>query len=142
MKLIESTQRNVAFVFCGSPLTIDKRASWGENDDNFQKAPNGAFLKMKSETEVSHLVQPNADKTAPVGWVPGDNLGQFHKAPIWVDEEILQPGTTKELSTIDGDIKYEVTAPSMVCYNDLNGKPNLNDAWVQSVEQIEKNYVL
>lgn len=141
-KKIDSTQRNVRFVFCPSPVTIDKRGEWGDNAENMQKAPNGAFLKFSSATEVSHLVQPNEDKTAPVGWVVGDEPGMFHKAPIWVDEDVLQPGTTKELTTLDGDIEYDVTEPAMVCYNDLNGEPNTNDAWVQTVAQIKKNYVL
>lgn len=142
MKQIESTQRNVRFVFCPNPVTIDKRDEWGDNPENMQQAPNGAFLKFSSDTEVSHLVQPNDDRSAPVGWVVGDEPGAFHKAPIWVDEKVLQPGTTKELATLDGDIKYEVTEPSMVCYNDNGGEPNLNDGWVQTVAQIEKNYIL
>jgi hypothetical protein len=142
MKKIDSNQRNVRFVFCPSPITIDKRSEWGNNDENFQKAPNGAFLKYSSDTEVSHLVQPNNDRTAPVGWIVGDEPGLFHKSPIWVDENILQPGTTKELSLLDGDFVYEVVEPSMVCYNDLDGQPNLNDGWVQKVSQISKNYAL
>jgi len=110
-------------------------------EENLQKAPNGAFLKFSSDTEVSHLVQPNDDKTAPVGWVVGDKAGLFHKAPIWIGE-VLEVGTTKELSTLDGDIKYDITEPSMVCYNDRNGEPDLSDAWVQSIAQIKKNYII
>lgn len=141
MKKIDSHQRNIRFIFCGSPVTIDKRAAWGNNADNLQQGPNGAFLKMKNETEVSHLVQPNADKTAPVGWIQGDGPGLFHKEPIWVDEEVLQPGTVKPIMTLDGPIEYEVKTLSQVCYNDKGNLPNQEDSWVQSVEDIKKNYV-
>ncbi len=141
MKLIQSNQKNVAFVFCSSPITIDKSDSWGAG--NLQQAPNGAYLKMSSATEISHLVQPNADMTAPIGWVPGSAPGLFNKAPIWVDDQhVLQPGDRKELMTADGPIDYEVREPSMVCYNDQNGAPNLDDAWVQKLSDIKKNYVL
>lgn len=67
MILVKSRQRDVKFLWCGSPITIDKRNEWGTNGDNLQIALNGAFLKLKSDTEISHLVQPNEDKTAPVG---------------------------------------------------------------------------
>lgn len=142
MRQIQSTQRNVQFVFCESPVTIDKRASWGDNPENLQKGPNGAFLKMSSGTEVSHLVQPNENGNAPVGWILGDGPGLFHKSPIWIEDEVLQAGTTKELSTLDGDIKYEVTESSVVCYNEVDGEANLDDAWVQTIAEIEKNYIL
>jgi hypothetical protein len=142
MRKVESKQRSVLFVWCPSPVTIDKRAEWGkENADNLQRAPNGAFLKMSSPTEVSHLVQPNADKTAPVGWVPSDGPGLFNKAPIWVDQ-ILRPGDFKHLRTLDGDIEYEIKEPSMVTYNDRDGKANLEDGWVQTVANLQKNYFI
>lgn len=43
-----SKQRNVRFIFCEDPITIDKRSSWGENSDNLQHGPNGAFLKNRT----------------------------------------------------------------------------------------------
>jgi len=142
MKKIESKQRDVPFVFCNSPITIDKSASWGTSGDSFQVAPNGAFLKMSSATVVSHLVQPNADKTAPLGWVPGSGAGLFDKAPIWIEEEIRQAGTTINVRSADNaaGMPYTVNEPSVVCYNDVDGKPNMEDGWVQTLVNIQKNY--
>ncbi len=133
-----SKQRGVPFVFCADPVTIDKRKSWGENADNLQYAPNGAFLKMKSSTEVSHLVQPNDDKTAPVGWMPS-GVGFFDKLPIHILRRV-EVGETIELQTLDGKITYEVKEPSAVVCNDKNGQPNEADSWVQKWVDIEKNY--
>lgn len=141
MRKLRSKQRDVQFLFCKSPVTIDKRSEWGDSADNLQQAPNGAFLKTSSPTEVSHLVQPNADKTAPIGWMPGSEPGLFDKLPIWVDDEnVLQTGAVKKLTTADGEIEYTAKESSMVCYNDLNGAPNEADVWVQTVAAIKKNY--
>lgn len=134
-----SKQRNVSFVFCADPLTIDKRSSWGENSENFQKAPNGCFLKMKSSTEISHLVQPNDDKTAPVGWVPASEEGLYDKQPIHILRKV-NPGEFVTLTTLDGEIVYEVKEPSAVVCNDNAGEPNEEDSWVQKWSDIEKNY--
>jgi hypothetical protein len=82
MKLVSSRQKNVTFIKCFDPLTIDKSKSWGPN--NFQAAPKGAFLKMKNDSTVSHLVQPNADFSAPIGWVYTGNGNLYDKAPIFV----------------------------------------------------------
>lgn len=140
MRLIQSKQRNVLFVFCASAITIDKRSEWGPDPSNLQTAPNGAFLKMNSPTEVSHLVQPNDDKTAPIGWVPGDGPGLFSKSAIWVEDEVLQSGTTKQMKTLDGELNYEVKEPAVVCYNGDENGPNLADGWVQTVKNLKKNY--
>jgi hypothetical protein len=142
MRRIVSKQQNVAFIFCASPVIIDKRAEWGADPSNLQTAPDGAFLKMSSPTAVSHLVQPNTDKTAPIGWILGDGPGLFSKAPIWVDEEVLQPGSTKSMTTRDGNLNYDVTAPSMVCYNGDENGPDLTDGWVQKLTDLAKNYEL
>jgi hypothetical protein len=142
MKKIQSTQRNVSFVFCPSPVTIDKRGEWGDNADNLQHGAGGAFLKMKDQTTVSHLVQPNEDKTAPIGWVVGSGPGLFDKTPIWIEEEVLPVGSTKVLQTLDGVMSYEVKKPSVVCYNDLDGKPNQKDSWAQTLDNLRSNYIL
>ncbi len=143
MRKLLSKQIGVHFLFCASPVTIDKRAEWGDSADNLQQAPNGAFLKTSSPTEISHLVQPNADKTAPIGWMPGSAPGLFNKLPIWVDDEyLLQVGEVKKLATADGEIEYTAKELSMVCYNDLNGTPNEADAWVQTVAAVKQNYEL
>jgi hypothetical protein len=142
MKKVVSTQRDVSFVFCPSPVTIDKRAEWGNSADNQQQGLNGAFLKMKDAYTVSHLVQPNDEKTAPVGWIEGKERGLYDKAPIWIDENILEVGETKAVVGFDGPITYSIKEPSMTCYNDVGGKPNLNDGWVQTLANLKKNYVL
>jgi hypothetical protein len=140
MRLIQSKQRDVAFVFCSAPIIIDKRAEWGPDPSNLQNAQNGAFLKMSSPVEVSHLVQPNETKTAPVGWVPGSAPGLFSKSPIWVEDEILEPGMVKNMKTLDGELNYEVKEPAVVCYNGTEDGPNLVDGWVQTLKVLKKNY--
>lgn len=141
MKLIQSTQVDQQFVMVTSPVTIDKSAEWGEG--NLQKGPTGGFLKLADPLTVSHLVQPKPDFSAPIGWRPGSQPGLFTKNPIWVDEEnVLQPGTKHSLMTADGPMEYEVNEPSMLCYNDLDGEPNLDDVWIQKISAIRKNYVL
>ena len=144
MRKVCSTQRNARFFWCASPITIDKRGDWGNRADCFQKAPNGAFLKTCSETEISHLVQPNKDASAPIGWVPGSEPGLFDKAPIWIDEDkLLQPGDEIILDTLDGTINYIAYEVSIVCYNDDGtGRPNKADVWAQPVAQVQQNYEL
>ena len=138
-----SKQRNVVFVFCPWPVTIDKRADWGPNADNLQHAPNGAFLKINDDAvTVSHLVQPNADKSAPVGWqqtTPG-TPGLYDKLPIWVDNTELVIGSRVSMQTADGKIQYEIKEPSRVCYNGNENGADYNDGWVQTVKNLEKNY--
>jgi len=142
MRRVCSKQRNVRFFWCASPITIDKRADWGP--ESFQKAPNGAFLKTCSETEISHLVQPNKDASAPMGWVPGSGPGLFDKAPIWIDQDnLLQPGNELTLQTLDGVIQYVASEVSIICYNDDGtGRPNETDVWSQPLAQVKKNYEL
>lgn len=114
MKRVKSKQVNINFIFCSSPLTIDKRSEWGNSDDNFQQGPNGAFLKVNEDGKsISHLVQPNADKSAPEGWTP-NNQGTFDKLPIWVDDSKIYDNEEVKISTIDGNMTYTVTEPSVM----------------------------
>ena len=139
MKKIQSRQRNILFIFCESPITIDKSKEWGAN--NHQLAPNGAFLKVNEgeELSISHLVQPNDSKSSPIGWIKvGEN--RFDKAPIWIEEEQLPIGKTIPIKTADGLINYEVKEAGHLCYNDNNGEPDLNDCWAQTVVNLKKNY--
>lgn len=138
MKKIKSRQENVKFIFCPSPFTIDKSEEWGEG--NLQQFPNGGFLKINDDGKVSHGVQPNEGGTAPLGWEVQEN-GLFRKKPIWLSPEVHTEGVIS-METADGQIDYEVKEPSMVTYNDLNGEPNRNDGWVQTVANLEKNYCL
>jgi len=39
-------------------------------------------------------------------------------------------------------MNYDIEKPSYVCYNDVGGKPNLDDAWVHSVEDVKKDYIV
>lgn len=139
MRKIESNQRNINFSFCPSPVTIDKSSEWGPG--NLQNFPDGVFLKHDDVTgEVTHGVQPNEDKSAPVGWTSDEN--GFKKLPIWLGKE-LEVGTVTGLETLDGPINYEVTEESYLCYNDNgNGEPNLGDSWAQTKVALDKNYVL
>lgn len=141
MKLIQSRQESVLFLFCPSPVTIDKRKSWGDSDANFQKAPNGAFLKVLNDNIVSSLVQPNEDKTAPVGWVATSTPGYFKKAPIWVGRRV-ESGEKVSIKTLDSPepIEYTATEESYICYNDLNGSPDIDDCWIQKGSALAKNY--
>lgn len=140
MRFVNSKQKNVAFVRVNDPITIDKRNAWGDDPTNMQLGPNGAYLKMKNPTLVSHLVQPNADNTAPIGWVPGDGPGLFSKESIWVEDEVLSAGTTKFVQTLDGPINYTIKAPSVVVYNGNSAGPNFNDSWIQTVAALVENY--
>ncbi len=142
MKKIVSKQRAVVFLFCASPVTIDKSAEWGPG--NLQLAPNGAFLKVHEpegeDLTITHLVQPNADKTAPIGWVKTSS-NMYDKVPIWVDDENPLPvGETVPIQTADGLINYEVKEPAYRCYNDLDGEPNPDDCWAQTEAALKKNY--
>lgn len=137
---VQSRQKLVKFVWCESPITINK--SWG-----FQDAPDGAFLKLNNElTEVSHLVQPNADKSAPVGWIPSlDNIvainnlkGFFDKAPIWVSPSIINNQVLK-LKTLDGEIPYDIKEPSVIVCNGID-EPDFEDCWVMKLAELQKNY--
>ena len=69
MRRIESNQRNVEFIYCSSPVTIDKSSEWGEG--NLQNFPNGVFLKVKPEnnTIVTHGIEPNKLGDCPTGWI-------------------------------------------------------------------------
>jgi hypothetical protein len=95
---------------------------------------------MKTPTQVSHLVQPNADKSAPVGWVQGDGPGLYHKSPIWVTDEVVPANTDVKVKTLDGELNYKYESPSMITYNGDENGPNLNDGWLTTIKDLEKNY--
>ena len=142
MKIATSKQKNVEFVFCPSPITIDKTASWGPG--NFQNGPEGAFLKINNDGSVSHLVQPNASKTAPIGWVKTDVPRLFNKMPIGVLQVLTEIGNTVDLSTKDGDMNYLIQEESyLVCNLNEDGiTPNKEDSWVITKKELEKNYII
>ena len=148
MKKAISNQKSIRFVWCPKPVAIT--ASWG-----LQEAPDGAFLKLQDDfVTVSHLVQPNADKTAPVGWVSminpenGEKIpGFFDKNDIWVvtgeDNNLLVLNNQEfKLRTLDGDMTYNITEPTVIVCNDNNGEPNMDDAWVIKLSDFEKNYTI
>ncbi len=142
MKKAISNQKSIRFVWCPKPVAIT--ASWG-----LQEAPDGAFLKLQDDfVTVSHLVQPNADKTAPIGWEPiynpenGELIpGFFDKKDIWVADVVLE-NQQFNLKTADGPMSYDITEPSYIVCNDKNGEPDLEDSWVMTVATFSKNYVL
>lgn len=138
MKLVKSKQSKIKFIVIKSPITIDKSKDWGPG--NFQNFPNGAFLKVEGE-EISHGVQPEDDFSNPIGWIPNKEAGFFDKKPIWISDDTFEEGMIS-LSTKDGHIHYEVNEPCKVCYNNLNNKADLTDAWVQTIDSLQKNYIL
>lgn len=144
MKKLLSTQQAILFLFCPSPITIDKSAVWGPG--NLQQGLNGAYLKLDDNGAVSHLVQPNEDNTAPIGWVRSTDdhiLPCFDKAPIWIDnQKPLSADDKLSLITKDGTINYEITELSYICFNDLNGQPDTTDSWIQTEKELKKNYIL
>lgn len=152
MKKATATQKSIRFVWCASPITIDKSKSWGEG--NLQVANDGAYLRLQDDfVTVSHLVQPNADKTAPIGWKPmvkptvGVIPGFFDKNDIWVvtDEGnnlLVLNNQEFKLKTLDGEMIYNITEPTVIVCNDNNGEPNMEDAWVIKLKDFEKNYTV
>ena len=140
-KLVHSKQVGIRFLWCESPITIDKRSAWGSDAENLQVAKDGAFLKLANEFEISHLVQPNAEKDAPIGWVPGSEPGTFDKSPIYLCETV-QAGERVTIKTLDGEITYTAKEKSVVCANQKDGQPDFNDRWVQSATELAKHYVV
>ena len=150
-RIAKSKQAPTEFFWCPDPVTIDKSGSWGAG--NFQQAPNGAFLKWdEKKGRISHLVQPNADKTAPIGWKksPDGDPFLFVKSDIAVIQKFTPPrcgvSVVGELSlkvhTRDGVIEYEVREPSYLVCN-LNGDDvDLTDCWVIAEAEFDKNYTL
>lgn len=150
MLFIESKQKFQKFSWCPHPVTIDKSKDWGPG--NMTEFPDGVFLKHDGSTgDVTHGVQPNADKTAPVGWIKSNltaalmvpsTYQYFDKSPIWIEDETLKEDTV--VKTLDGVIeyKYDPLVASVICYNGCANGPYMEDAWVQTVKNIEKNYVL
>lgn len=136
--LVASTQKDVQFTFCESPMTIDKSDEWGPG--NLQLFPKGAFLKHFAKGLISHGVQPNENKTAPVGWVRG-NLGLFDKSPIWI-LEALEVGKTHRISTLDGIIDYEAKEPAYLVCQDFDGDPDYSDSWAMAKKELEKSYLI
>lgn len=137
MKLIQSRQKDVTFIKCPDPVIIDKSKSWGPG--NLQNGPGGAFLKMKNPSTVSHLVQPNDDFSAPIGWVYTGKENLYDKAPIYVGEKVLK-GETKSLHTLDGFINYVADEDSFVVCNQVDEQPNLADSWLIKESQLKKDY--
>lgn len=144
MKLVQSTQKNVRFIFCPNPVTVDKSLEWGEG--NLQVAKEYAFLKLKNDGfTVANLVQSNKSKSAPVGWIRSseiDEIGFFNKKPILVDDStIYQPGESVELETLDGKMKYSFDKSFVIVYNSTDeGELDQKDCWAMTLENLKKNY--
>ena len=78
-----------------------------------------------------------------VGVIPGF----FDKNDIWVvtDEGnnlLILNDQEFKLRTLDGDMTYNITEPSVIVCNDNNGEPNTDDAWVIKLAEFEKNYTI
>lgn len=141
---VNSRQTEVVFSWCPHPVTIDKSEDWGKG--SMQHFPNGVFLKHDTHGNVTHGVQPNEDKTAPVGWVPSHTCIDipcaktcYDKSPIWASVAIAESGKIR-LDTIDGFVEYEIKEPSCVVAQDDNGKPSETDRWVMTIRELQKSY--
>lgn len=133
MKKIIALQKNVTFVFCPHPVTIDKSKEWGEG--NYQDFQNGVFLKINYENGfISHGVQPSSDLKNPVGWIKTEG-NKFSKKDAWYIKE-LKPNTTETIETID----YEVKEPAVLLCQDLKGQANFKDMWVLPLRNFERFY--
>lgn len=136
MRKVISKQKDVDFVFCPYPMTIDKSADWGEG--NIQVFPNGVFLKRNKAGIITHGVQPNQNGNAPVGWVLQSN-GFYTKQPIWY-LETLEGGRIKKIKTLDGTVNYKVKNRSVLVAQDKNNHPDLNDTWIIDLEIFNRDY--
>lgn len=138
-RIAVSKQKNVRFAYCDNPIILDKSKDWGPG--NKQVANHGCFLKLDDKAAVvSHLVQPNKDKSAPIGWTRTNKPGYFDKNDICVLRE-LSSGEKVMLNTKDGKINYVANGPSyIVCNTDSRGYPDTSDPWVISKPELEKSY--
>lgn len=135
-KIIESKQKNITFIKCDHPFTIDRSKDWGEG--NLRQFPEGGWLRVDNG-KVSRGVQSNEENTAPVGWIKNEN-GTFDKENIYVIQE-LELGD-HEIDTMDGRMKYEVKEKSYLVCNLENNKPNLRDAWIMKEKDLVNNYIV
>lgn len=147
MKQYKSKEGTRKFGWLGFPCSF---TTWGSK----WEFPNGAFIShvgsnaINDTPEFSHGVQPNADKTAPVGWKPTEFPGTFEKMDIWsdgviVDPEIVSVITVCCLDAPNGTKNYEVEEPSIITFNSNNdGSPNFADGWLQSLKGFESKYEL
>lgn len=126
--IVTSKQRNVNFIYLSSPFTIDKSNDWGGN--NLQSFPNGGWIKLNPDGTASHGVQ--GDNEAPVGWYKEDN-GTFSKFPIHVGKR-YEKGDVVTLTTLDGEMTYNVNETSYIVSNDSN------DSWLITKSDLIKHY--
>lgn len=117
-------------------MTLDKSSSWGP--ENVQHFPNGCFLQVNDRGEVTHGVQANPGKNAPVGWhhVGGEF---FEKDLVWAEH---RTESTVRLTTLDGPMVYQnPEADGYVLYNTTpTGDPDLRDPWFVPAEKFHRIY--
>jgi hypothetical protein len=114
-----------------------KHPNWGLNAK--QKFKEGCFMKVYNTGIVSVGVQPNKDKTSPVGYTKLKN-GKFIKNNIII-VKYLKANQRILLKTLDGWIFYNITEPSViVAQTDENNCANLNDVWKKTISSLKKDY--
>lgn len=130
--------------WCGDPICIDKSGDWGVG--NTQTHPNGAWVQINKDGEVSHLVADASQDvdggltTSPVGWtrVLG-SYNAFVKNHIWA---VQIPDRKVHLSTLDGDMIYDnPNSDGWVLYNtNAIGEPDFSDPWFMTYKEFTETY--
>lgn len=144
LKKLHSTQLSVRFSWLDAPTTIDMSEKWGKN--SVQIFNDGVFLKHDEEGRVTHGVQPNKDRTSPIGWEKCNSDGNFYrKLPVWVDlDNLIDPKIIKKpyarIKTLDGDMDYKLDEIFVKVYQDNNGQPNLKDIWLIPLRELKSLY--
>jgi hypothetical protein len=133
--IFKSTKPPTMHIFAADPVTIDKSAEWGEG--NLQNFPDGVFLQIPHDT-VTHGVQPNNDKTAPIGWHhTGNSL--YGKNDIIAE---ITTDTVVTLITRDGDMIYDNPDKNgWICYNIVDGMRDHTDPWFVTNEKFQQLYI-
>ena len=135
MKRYRSLQPPARFVRFTSPMVLDRSAEWGPG--SVQSFPNGAFLRLRSNDEVSHGIQPNEDFSAPVGWEPTAKRGLFRKKDI--SAERIEGSGSIVITTLDGPVSCPL--PCYLCANlNYHGEPDPHDRWPRPVAEFEAAY--
>jgi hypothetical protein len=132
-----SRKGRVRHIFCPHPMTLDKSSSWGPG--NVQHFPNGCYLQLNERGEVTHGVQPNAARTAPIGWHHVE--GEFYeKDLVWAEH---RTESSVKLMTLDGPMTYDNhESNGFVLYNATpEGDPDYDDPWFMSAKKFHRVYV-
>lgn len=143
LKKAISKYRPTIHIWCPMPMTIDMSAKW-KSEGNVQEFPNGCFVQINSEGEVSHGVQPY--KGNPVGWEKVSDNTYVKTQPIMyevITDLVVKVKTADNVG--DNFMTHDnPTQDGYMVYNTILNEEeefvaNPNDKWFMSkVEFIEK----